>query len=65
MLGLETGKWILRGTFSQFKKKFPLSSRGLQSPAMSLTALAYRTLVPLKDWESATVDEVRSIKNYV
>lgn len=58
ILGFEMGKWILRGTLSQSNEKFSDISRNLQSPAICLTALAYRALIPLKDWTAETVDEV-------
>lgn len=59
VLGLEPGKWILRGTLSQSSKKFPRISRNWQGPSISLMALAFTSLVPLKEWVETTVDEVR------
>ncbi|CAH2003564.1 unnamed protein product [Acanthoscelides obtectus] len=56
--GLVPGKWILRGTVAQSNKKFPEKSRNFQSPANCLMAITLQYLVPMKDWDSETVDQV-------
>ncbi|RZC38818.1 uncharacterized protein BDFB_004743, partial [Asbolus verrucosus] len=55
---LTFNKWILRGSFSQQDRRFPAESRNAQCTANATMALAYKELLPEREWDATTVDQV-------
>lgn len=55
---IDHGKWILRGTMTQWNLLFPEPNRGKQSIANCFTALAYAYMFALQRFQSRTINDI-------